>query len=88
MDLTQFVLILCATIFIGVGIPAGLYFMFRRDNRAELIQIMQKTSREMRQPFKRDQEQMDELARRVAELKEKEENIRLELSKQKESSED
>jgi hypothetical protein len=88
MDLTQFVLILCATIFIGVGIPAGLYFMFRRDNRAELIQIMQKTSREIRQPFKRDQEQMDELARRVAELKEKEENIRLELSKQKESSED
>lgn len=68
MEPTRLFLIVCATIFIGVGIPAGLYFMLRRENRSGFMQIMQKSASELRQPFKKDQDNIDELARRVAEL--------------------
>jgi hypothetical protein len=77
MDLTRFLLIACLTVIIGVGIPAGIYFMFRRENRAEFIQIIQKSSQEIRNPFRKDQEDMDELARRVAELKNREEGTQI-----------
>jgi hypothetical protein len=69
MEPARLFLIVCATIIIGVGIPAGLYFMLRRENRSGFMQIMQKSAKEIRQPYKIDQDNMDELARRVAELK-------------------
>jgi hypothetical protein len=71
MDVTQFLLIACASIIIGIGIPAGLYYMFRQETRSSFIQIVQKTASEMRNPLRKDQDSMEELSRRVAELKNK-----------------
>jgi hypothetical protein len=82
MEPARLFLIVCATIFIGIGIPAGLYFMLRQENRSGFLQIMQKTASEVRQPFKKDQEQMDELARRVADLKNKTEGPAVPLEKE------
>jgi hypothetical protein len=71
MDSGRFLVILCGALLIGVAIPAFLVFYLKRDNSAGLVRALRRGAETARDPWKRNQQDLDELARRVEALKQK-----------------
>ncbi len=63
------ILIICLTVFVAVGILAVLYAGARRGSAIGQIEIAKKIFKGARDPWKPEDEQMDELARKVEALK-------------------
>lgn len=63
------ILIICLTVFVAVGILAVLYAGARRGSAIGQIEIAKKIIKGARDPWKPEDEQMDELARKVEDLK-------------------
>jgi hypothetical protein len=72
MDPDNAFLIICVGIAGAIGIPAVLYLSLRRGHDANAISLMRHAVGRARQPWKDEEEDLAELARRVAELQAKE----------------
>ena len=69
MDYSQVVMVVCLTLVLVVGVNAALYVLFRRGNEAGQIELFRRAARRAREPWKEEDEALQELSRRVAGLK-------------------
>lgn len=72
MDYEKVALVVCLTLFIVVGVNATIYAMLRGGSTLSQIEILRRAGQRARQPWKPEDDALDELARRVAELKKEE----------------
>jgi hypothetical protein len=68
MDLSKVTLVICLTLFIVVGVNAALYVSLRRGNEAGQIELFRRAAQRAREPWKEEDEALQELSRRVASL--------------------
>lgn len=71
MEMTYFSVVLCGALFIGVGIPAGIYLLARRGKGVAEFDVLSQIMRKSRQSWRADEDQMRELSRAVSGLNEK-----------------
>ena len=69
MDLSKGVLVICLILLIVVGINAALYVTLRRGNEAGQIELFRRAAQRAREPWKEEDDALQELSRRVAGLK-------------------
>jgi hypothetical protein len=69
MDMTYFTVVLCAALFIGLGIPAGIYLLARRGKGVAEFDVLSQIMGKSRQAWRADENQMQELSRAVSALK-------------------
>ena len=69
MDTGRVLLIFCFVGFLAFAVPATIYFWARRENTSSMVRIMRRAAVTARQPLKKQNEDLEELARRVAALK-------------------
>jgi hypothetical protein len=72
MDTTKIILVVCITLAAVAIINAAIYAAFRRGNEAGQIQLIQRAVRRSRQPWQKEDEALNELSKRIEELKKKE----------------
>jgi hypothetical protein len=70
VDGGRFVLILCVALGIGIGIPALLVFYLKKENSANLASSLRKGTETARNPWKKSDQDLEELSRRVQALRE------------------
>ena len=68
MDYGKATLIICLTIFIVIGINAGIYVSLRRGTSISQIELLRKAAGQISQPWKKEDNALQELSRRVGEL--------------------
>jgi hypothetical protein len=68
MEMTYFTVVLCGALFIGVGIPAGIYLLARRGKGVAEFDVLSQVMRKSRQAWRADEDLMQELSRAVTEL--------------------
>lgn len=70
---SEVLLVICLTALIGLGVPAMLYAGLRRRGGGSIgqIEMMRRAGSEARRPWKREDESLEELAKRVEALKPK-----------------
>jgi hypothetical protein len=71
MDISRLLLIICLTVLIGVGLPAVVYYWARRENITAMMNTLNRAAQATRNPWQKEAQDLDELSRRVAALKEK-----------------
>jgi hypothetical protein len=69
MDTSNVALVVCLTLLIVVGINAALYVALRRGKETGQIELLRRAARRARQPWKYEDDALQELSRRVADLK-------------------
>jgi hypothetical protein len=69
MESGRLILVFCGAIFIGVGIPAALFFLMKKENMGNMVGAFKRGSQTARQPWKKDNENLEELSRRVEALR-------------------
>jgi hypothetical protein len=69
LDPSKVVLVVCLTLFIVIGVNAALYVSLRRGNEAGQIELFRRAAQRAREPWKEEDEALQELSRRVAGLK-------------------
>jgi len=69
MDGEKVALVICLTLFIVVGVNAAIYAMSRGGSTLSQIEILRRASQRARQPWKPEDEALEELSKRVAELR-------------------
>lgn len=72
MDTTKIVLVVCITLTAVAIINAALIAAFRRGNEAGQIELFKRAVHRARQPWQSEEDAMNELSKRVEELKKKE----------------
>jgi hypothetical protein len=72
MDTTKIVLVVCITLTAVAIINAALIAVFRRGNEAGQIELFKRAVHRARQPWQSEEDAMNELSKRVEELKKKE----------------
>lgn len=70
LDTSRVVLIVCLTIILVVGINAMLYAALRRGEEASLVELTRRAFKNARNPWKEEDDALQELARLVGKLKE------------------
>lgn len=83
MDTGRLILIFCAAIFIGVGVPAALFLMMKRDNSANIAGALKRGAQTARHPLKKNSDDLEELSRRVEALRKQESRTLIEPEKGK-----
>jgi hypothetical protein len=68
MEMTYFTVVLCAALFIGVGIPAGIYLLARRGKGVAEFDVLSQVMRKSRQAWRADEDLMHELSQAVSDL--------------------
>jgi hypothetical protein len=68
MDFSKVFLVICLTLVIVVGVNAALYVSLRRGNEAGQIELFRRAAQRAREPWKEEDEALQELSRRVAGL--------------------
>jgi hypothetical protein len=71
METDRLMLIFCAAIFIGAGIPAALFFFMKGSGDGNIGAVLKRSAETARQPWKKTADDLDELSRRVEALKHK-----------------
>jgi hypothetical protein len=70
MDSSKVTLVVCLALFIIIGVNAALYVSLSRDKRSTgQIEMLRKAARRARNPWETEDKALEELSRRVAELK-------------------
>jgi len=69
-DTSRIVLIVCLTVILVIGINAMLYAALRRGDEANLVELTRRAFRNARNPWKEEDEALQELARLVKRLEE------------------
>jgi hypothetical protein len=70
VDGGRFILIVCIALGAGIGIPALLIFYLKKENSANLVSSLRKGTETARNPWKKTDQDLEELSRRVQALKE------------------
>jgi hypothetical protein len=68
MEMTYFTVVLCAALFIGVGIPAGIYLLARRGKGVAEFDVLSQIMHKSRQSWRVDEDLMQELSQAVSNL--------------------
>jgi hypothetical protein len=69
MEMTYFTLILCAALLVGLGLPGLIYFSARKKKGVNEYDVFNRVMQKSRQAWTEDQNEMQELSRKVAHLK-------------------
>lgn len=69
MDTSKVPLVLCLTLVIVIGINAALYVSLRGGSTAGQIELFRRAAQRARQPWKDEEDALNELSKRVAALK-------------------
>ncbi|HSF80976.1 MAG TPA: hypothetical protein VLA49_07065 [Anaerolineales bacterium] len=69
MELEKAGLVICLTLFIVIGINAAIYASLRRGNTVGQIELLRKAATSARKPWQAEDEALDELSKRVNELR-------------------
>lgn len=69
MDLGKASLVICFTLVAVVAVNLLIYFMLRRGVKLRELELMRQITISSRQPFRKEQEELDELSKLVEELK-------------------
>lgn len=70
MDTENVLLVVCLTLFLVIGINAALYVSLRGGGTQTQIDLFRRAAQRARQPWKEEDEALQELSERVAALKE------------------
>ncbi len=65
-------LVLCVVLVLGLGVPASLYLSARRGGGAQQIELWKRAGDRARNPWKAEDDNLEELARKVDALKDDE----------------
>jgi hypothetical protein len=65
MEMTYFTLILCAAVLVGLGLPGLIYFSARKKKGVNEFDVFSRMMQKYRQAWTADQDEMQELSRRV-----------------------
>jgi hypothetical protein len=68
MEMTYFTLILCAALLVGLGLPGLIYFSARKKQGVNEYDVFNRVMQKSRQAWTEDQNEMQELSRKVAHL--------------------
>lgn len=71
MDTGNVPLVLCLTLVVVIGINAALYVSLRGGSTAGQIELFRRAAQRARQPWKDEEDALEELSKRVAILKSK-----------------
>jgi len=70
MNTDNVTLVVCLTLFMVIGINAALYVALRRGGEASLIELTRRAVHRLRDPWKDEDEALQELSRLVSKFKE------------------
>ncbi len=71
METENVLLVICLTIFLVVGLNAAIFVSLRGGGTQNQIELFRRAAQRARQPWKDEDEALEELSKRVAALKEK-----------------
>ena len=71
MDTTKIILVVCITLAAVAIINAAIFAVLRRGNESGQIDLFQRAIRRSRQPWQSEDDALNELSKRVEELKKK-----------------
>ncbi|OGO66229.1 MAG: hypothetical protein A2Z45_09625 [Chloroflexi bacterium RBG_19FT_COMBO_55_16] len=69
MNTDNVTLVVCLTLFIVVGINAALYVALRRGKEASLVELTRRAVHRLRDPWKDEDEALQELSKLVSKFK-------------------
>lgn len=69
MNLDKAALVILITLFAVIAFNAILFLSLRRRNDSNQIEMLRRTGERLRQPWQKEEEAMQELSKRVADLK-------------------
>jgi hypothetical protein len=72
MDTTKIILVVCITLAAVAILNAAIFAALRRGNESGQIELFRRAVRRSRQPWQPEDDALNELSRRVEELKRKE----------------
>lgn len=64
-------LVLCLVLVLGLGVPISMYLAGRRGESIEQIELLKRAANRARSPWKSEDEDLKELARKVKEIEDK-----------------
>ena len=70
IDFEKLLLVICLTVLIVAGLNALAYAALRRGNEANMIELTRKAAQRARNPWKDEEQALQELSRLVTSLKE------------------
>jgi len=70
MNTDNITLVVCLTLFMVVGINAALYVALRRGGEASLVELTRRAVHRLRDPWKDEDEALQELSKLVSNFKE------------------
>ena len=70
MNTDKVTLVVCLTLFMVVGINAALYVALRRGGEASLVELTRRAVHRLRDPWKDEDEALQELSKLVSNFKE------------------
>jgi len=70
MDYSRVIPIVCIALVIVVGVNAAVYAALHRGNEASQVGLLRRAAKTTRRPWAEEDDNLQELSRRVAELKE------------------
>lgn len=71
LENTGLVLVLCLVLFIGLGFPISLFLAARRGEKIHEVDLYKKVAKGLRNPWKKEDDMLEELSKRIEELKDK-----------------
>lgn len=67
--LERILLVSCASVFLVASLNVLIYLAFRKNEPLGKIEVFQRAADRLRKPWREEQSEMEELARRVEELR-------------------
>ena len=71
MDLEKAALVICLTLFVVIGFNAAIYVSLRRGDGVRQVDLFRKAFKTARQPWKTEDDALQELSDLVSEIKQK-----------------
>ncbi|MEJ2265096.1 MAG: hypothetical protein P8X95_16750 [Anaerolineales bacterium] len=71
MNTEKAIIVVCLTLFIVIGFNAAIFLSFRRRGTRGQIDMFREAAQRVKDPWKDEDEALEELSKRVASLKEK-----------------
>lgn len=70
MDYSRVIPVVCIALVIVVGVNAAVYAALHRGNEASQVDLLRRAAKTTRRPWAEEDDNLQELSRRVTELKE------------------
>jgi len=76
MDVSKATLVICITVFVVIVINAAIYSTFRRKDGTGAVDLFHKAARQARNPWENEDTQLQELSKKVEEIRRREDQER------------